>query len=304
MKILFMAGGLGNQLLRYIFARYIEEATGEEVIFDDSLYILKDEHNGYELERIFGIRTKRISDIISFSDIKGEANELGMYEYLLSKNPYLNLVAEFQLYRYLMQYLHGVNISKGFDNLHYSLPSGTFCPSVSKLQGDLYYYGLWWNPFWFYAIKDKIVNELRFPEIKDPDNQRLKKSILNSNSVGIHIRLGDSKVGKFSAPLDMEFCKTSVEHIKGVFHNPAFFIFTDDKSWVGRNYLDMGLSKHDNLTFVTENRGLNDFIDMQLMSYCKSLIAPNSSFSSLATLLNQHQNKYVIRPGRITRPSY
>ena len=56
MKIQFLNGGLANQAFQYIFARYYELAyPGESMYMDDTYFALNTVHNGYELERVFGI---------------------------------------------------------------------------------------------------------------------------------------------------------------------------------------------------------------------------------------------------------
>ena len=69
MRLVRMNGGLGNQLFQYIFTRYIEEKTGIECIIDDTeLFYFTEEtrnnpaYNGYQIERIFGINHKRLSN--------------------------------------------------------------------------------------------------------------------------------------------------------------------------------------------------------------------------------------------------
>ena len=64
MRMVMIGGGLGNQISQYVFKRYIELNTGETCFFDDMPYFGIEEyakHNGYELERVFGIQAKRVS---------------------------------------------------------------------------------------------------------------------------------------------------------------------------------------------------------------------------------------------------
>ena len=62
LKIVIMNGGLGNQLYQYAFMRLLETATKEKCLVDDSAFWKKDlEHNGFEIEKIFGIRLNLLS---------------------------------------------------------------------------------------------------------------------------------------------------------------------------------------------------------------------------------------------------
>ena len=62
MKVIMMNGGLGNQLFQYIFFRVIEIVSGDDCCIDDHHFFLHDEHNGYEIESIFGLKPKMLKD--------------------------------------------------------------------------------------------------------------------------------------------------------------------------------------------------------------------------------------------------
>lgn len=62
MRIVLFNGGLGNQLFQYIFSKVIEKYSREECILDDSEFFVAKEHNGYELEKVFGIKANLLSE--------------------------------------------------------------------------------------------------------------------------------------------------------------------------------------------------------------------------------------------------
>lgn len=63
MKIQFLNGGLANQAFQYIFARYYALShPGDVMYMDDSYFALNTVHNGYELEKVFGIRPHMLSE--------------------------------------------------------------------------------------------------------------------------------------------------------------------------------------------------------------------------------------------------
>lgn len=63
MKIQFLNGGLANQAFQYIFARYYELShPGEVMYLDDSYFALNTVHNGYELEKVFGLNPHMLSE--------------------------------------------------------------------------------------------------------------------------------------------------------------------------------------------------------------------------------------------------
>ena len=62
MKFIWMNGGLGNQAFQYIFMRYLEITTGDTCMIDDCFFYQNPQHNGYELERIWGLKPNLLSD--------------------------------------------------------------------------------------------------------------------------------------------------------------------------------------------------------------------------------------------------
>ena len=63
MRIQYFNGGLANQVFQYIFYRFNEIRHPEKDVWflDDSFFYFKKEHNGYELERIFGVKPNLLS---------------------------------------------------------------------------------------------------------------------------------------------------------------------------------------------------------------------------------------------------
>ncbi len=75
-KIQFFNGGLANQAFQYIFARYYELShPGRIMYLDDSYFALNTVHNGYELEKVFGIKPHMLSEIF----------DQEMWQYLLQE---------------------------------------------------------------------------------------------------------------------------------------------------------------------------------------------------------------------------
>lgn len=63
MKIQYLNGGLANQVFQYIFVRFAElyNPQNEPWFIDDSFFFLNNVHNGYELEKVFGIQANLLS---------------------------------------------------------------------------------------------------------------------------------------------------------------------------------------------------------------------------------------------------
>ena len=111
------------------------------------------------------------------------------------------------------------------------------------------------------------------------------------NTVSIHVRFGDYKQNPHIHPsVSKEYIDKALTIIGNYDH---LFLFGDDKNWLLENF------KSDNVTLINEE----DYIDMWIMSLCKSNIISNSTFSWWAAFLNQNPNKKVFVPSVWFGPS-
>jgi hypothetical protein len=108
--------------------------------------------------------------------------------------------------------------------------------------------------------------------------------------IGVHVRRGDYlKVENFHTNLT----KTHYyQEAMAKFPNQEFLIFSDDPDWARE--------KFPNSVVVREN----DYLELYLMSLCKSLIIANSTFSWWGAWLNKKPNKRIIAPGKWFGPSH
>ena len=115
-------------------------------------------------------------------------------------------------------------------------------------------------------------------------NLELLKRLKSENSVSIHIRRGDYLWQK-EAQLFGNICTDSyyqkaIQTVCQSTENPLFVFFSNDPVYVKEHY------KLANMIVVDWNTGDDSFIDMYLMSNCKSMILANSTFSYWAAILN------------------
>lgn len=63
MRIQKLSGGLARQVFQYAFMRYGEiNDPSEDWYLDDSDFFIEDKYNGYELEKVFGVKPKLLSE--------------------------------------------------------------------------------------------------------------------------------------------------------------------------------------------------------------------------------------------------
>ncbi len=161
-------------------------------------------------------------------------------------------------------------------------------------DGDVYL-NLYGNPCDCEGIRNELLEAFAFPSL-DPGNEALKELILKSNSVAIHARTRHFQYG-MGTILDRDYYIKAARYIRKKSGEPlAFFVFSDDPAWCRRNIEKLGLSENDKVCFVEGNAGADSYKDMQLMSYCKYHIIPNSTFSWWAGWLSQREGKMMVTP--------
>lgn len=286
MKIQYFNGGLANQLFQYIFMRFVEIQTNEPCYLDDMKFFKVKEHNGYELERIFGVKPKLLSnffspDVWQYMVERALRGEGDTCQQIQDSGENIFMVAETSNYNFNGNLIH--------------IPANKFIPEIVNTQGNVYYHGYWINRNWLNSYRGLFLKELAFPAITDQKNIIYQNAILKEESVAVHIRRGDYVNLGWNLKEDF-YCqamKTMAENCD----NGYYFIFSDDPEWCKNHYKELGLDYAKNkIEFVEGNvEGLN-YIDMQLMSLCKNIILSNSAFSYYAALMNQNPNALYINP--------
>ncbi|MEI9933483.1 MAG: alpha-1,2-fucosyltransferase [Ferruginibacter sp.] len=255
MVIVKLWGGLGNQLFQYaLYLSYKEKGVKSKL--DKSFFESVHEHNGYELEKVFGLHP----DYASTSE-KITAKAISKFFLKPFNHPYDEKKWGYGYY------------NERVANLHFG-----------------YLKGYWQTEKYFKAIEEKIKKQFIFPSLTDEENITTLKKITATNSVSIHIRRGDYLHSNRDWAMNIDYYKNAIQLINQKIQDPYFFIFSDDMNWVKENII------LENVVFVDWNKKENSFIDMQLMSACKHNIIANSSFSWWGAWLNANPNKIVIAP--------
>lgn len=290
MKIQFLNGGLANQVFQYIFARYYELShPGEIMYLDDSYFALNTVHNGYELEKVFGLHPHMLSECFDeevWSYMLEERKKGKSIPQILTDNeiPFCMISEMDDAFRTF----------NPFDGKVVSIPSNEYFPEILDYPDDIYYHGYWINKKWFESYRDIFLKEFTFPQITDEKNQGIRNQILSSKSVAFHVRRGDYvSLGWDMDAQDYKKMVTSYLSVAG--NDWTVFVFSDDIAWCKENATKMGLNQFEAIVYVEGNNGGRNYIDMQLMSRCKGMIMSRSAFCYLAALLNT-QRQIVINP--------
>ena len=292
MKLVFFNGGLANQVFQYIFYRFAQiSKPDEEWILDDSFFFVHHVHNGYELEKVFGLHPHFLSQTFDpdvweyMMRIKKEQNK-SVPQLLLENGTDIRMVAE----------THNWDQWNPFNGSIEEYPTCEYNPHMIYKPGNIYYHGYWINAEWFKAIRQEIRSELVFPDIDEPENLEYQKMILETESCSIHIRRGDYVDLGVSAPdkIYLNWIREMMNHVPNI----TLFVFSDDLDYCTSHKHEMGLDLPKKVVFIEGNRKEKAFRDMQLMSQCKNMINANSSFCYLAALLNQNLTGFISPPNR------
>jgi hypothetical protein len=274
MDVVIVFNGLGNQMSQYAF--YLQKKN-----INKSTYFIPfcKDHNGLELERVFGINCK---------------------ETIVQKLLYL-------LFRILLtdkvkivsspvkRLLTLLNCKIVKENFNYNFNKEFIIPS----KGITFYYGGWHSENYFKDAQDVILNEFEFILPNNPENKSHIESIKATNSIALHVRRGDfmnaDNIHLFGDVCTTKYFEKAVALIESKVVNPHFFVFSNDLKWVKENIAI------DNVTYVGCNSGTDSWKDMCLMSLCQHNIISNSTFSWWGAWLNKNANKIVVSPSRFLK---
>ncbi|QWC95521.1 alpha-1,2-fucosyltransferase [Polynucleobacter paneuropaeus] len=265
MIIVKINGGLGNQMFQYAACKALADLKSTSFKVDITKLNDENNHNGYELERVFQI-SNSIAKSHEVKSILGVWRNNPLYK--IRKK--LNFLFSGRLY---------IEKSIDFDASFYDLCDNTYLDGYFQSQN------------YFLKSLCSIRNNFKFRDGLDQENEEIANLIKIENSVSVHVRRGDYEGNNFYANCTNEYYLSAMEFISSKTRNPLFFIFSDDIKWAENNF-----RHRKDLKFVKNNCGLKSFNDMHLMSLCRHHINANSSFSWWASFLSEFDRGITIAP--------
>ena len=283
MHIVYINGGLGNQVFQYMFFYFLQRLLPDiDIVLDDNKFYGTDvPHHGYELKRIFGIEAPLLSDRFSpdvwrYMTAKRQEG-LDIPEQLLREGLSLEVIRE-----------------KGVKNIKFSGKINDYIPGTSLTlspKACVYWHGYWLSEIFYNNMNDELDEILKFPPITDDVNLNLLDAINSSReSTAIHIRRGDMVKYGWAAP--MSYFNDMIRKIEKEIRPSLYLLFSDDLPYCEAHAEELGLlSVARKLYLVDNNKGDDYYRDLQLMSYCNNRLSDRSSFSLLASLFCKCENK-------------
>lgn len=255
-----LSGGLGNQMFQFATGYTLAKKNNVKLSLDLRRFSRRKDHNGFELQNVFDIYSK-----VKFLD-----NPLDFY------------LINFK------EILHKIDFTyKKFNEPHYH-----YTKMISNVSKHSKLNGYWQSELYFQNYADEIKKIFSFSKQLNEKNSLIANEIKQNQSISIHIRRGDYLLpnnSNHNTDLRKYYLK-AIEKTSKFYNSPKYFIFTDDPSWVSRNFTLDYLFKIVNINHQTQS-----FFDMYLMSLCKSNIIANSSFSWWGAWLNNN-DKNIFAP--------
>lgn len=273
MDVILIYNGLGNQMSQYAFYLKKKQLSGSaRYLF---LKKSKNIHNGYELDKVFGIAPKdAVSDTLLY------------YFYLALAYKKLK-----PLSRSVIKFFGKLGFRLYDENGNYAFQPGALASS----SGITFFVGGWHSAKYFNGFRNILLEAFRFDTARlGPANLAMLDRIKSTNSVSVHVRRGDflnaENYQKFGSVTNLNYFLLAIQKMRSMVDNPHFFFFTNDTAWVRENFTGS------DLTVVEINSGGDSWKDMFLISRCCHNICSNGSFSWWGAYLNSNENKHVIVP--------
>lgn len=274
--LVFVGGGLGNQMFQYACARNKALCEGKELVLLGNMFKVDPDKRTYRLDCLNIPSTVHLA--------KGIEERWYWFLFRLKKK-LLNI--------FKIDYEHN---QVGYKNgLFFVSPTYTFYKFESTNNMIDFMYGLFQSEKYFSNNIDIIKSELRVKK-SCGRNKGLLKTINCCNSVCLHIRLGDyvnnNCYREYLSVCNKQYYLDGIKYIKENVENPVFFVFSNsskDLEIIRKNY---DLPK--DVVYVDAHN--NDFEDLELMYHCKHFILSNSSYSWWAQELTFNTNPVVVAP--------
>ena len=184
------SGGLGNQMFQYAFLLALRN-KGIDAQMDLMPFRWKQEHNGYELERVFGIKEEYVTESLWHK-----------YHYILLK--------KYCKKKVLTDYL-------------------SYYPQAFE-KGIVFYDGFWQLHSYFKDCEDDVRKAFTFQGV-DEENLSLAEEMKSANSVSIHFRRGDYlKIPRLQV-CDEEYYQKAMGEIGKLVKSPIYYVFSNDAEW-------------------------------------------------------------------------
>ncbi len=268
MHLVTLSGGLGNQMFQYAFLRrLVRDGHGAYPYFGKIRRSA--DHNGYELERVFGI------------GLSAGAHRLDAAMSL----PVAGTVVRHALFprKYRERGISDYGANAAF---------------LADAPGCTRYVGYWQSELFFRGVEHEVRRTFRFRDDRLNGRSRALARALEGSrdTVSLHVRRGDylatdGHISAFGGICTPEYYRAALSELSREAGPLRVYVFTDDAHWCRKNFPA-------DFTVVDWNTGADSWQDMCLMSRCRHHVMANSSFSWWGAWLDDRPGSRVVAPRR------
>lgn len=267
-----LAGGLGNQLFMYAFAKALAVRNDVSILLDTQSGFLRDRNyqRNYLLNYLIPPEQKASRCQSRAWPLIGRA--------LQSLDKKRNASLPLEERYYLRERI------AGFDAEIHDL----------RIKWPTIVDGYWQTERYFDDLP--LSDLIRFPEPLTHAVQSESQAIYNSNAVCMAVRRYE-EIPRLKRPmhiLDTDYFKRAMVLLEEQVENPHYFVFAQDMRWAKEN-----IHSDHPITFASEKGPDTGAIqDLYLMTQCRHYLISNSTLHWWGAWLNPDQGKIVIAPAR------
>ncbi len=281
--IIALAGGLGNQLFQYAFAKLLEKQLCKNVMLDGFSRYEHDPHK----------RTYSLSNFqITLIDKKHK----------LLNSTFLHNINERYRYSKLLRIFMTNYINQ--DNNKYNIVS---CLEEFNQTGLVYAEGYWQSAEVVNLCRQELLVDIKLVDKASDEYYELRKEInSHKNSTAIHFRqswnIGNPTMAQkhIQNTLSLEYYKRAINLVRKDKKDTIFFVFADNAEKAEMMIAQI-LAKSDYHIIHRRNSKDNDCEDLLLISQCQNHIMSNSTFSWWGAWLSwariapeENKNTYIM----------
>ncbi len=128
------------------------------------------------------------------------------------------------------------------------------------------------------------------------DIEILEKIERDENACGVHVRRGDlaNDHRDYGKSVGQEYFLQAVEKMRSLNENTCFYFFSDEPDWIKANIANR-LGPDVPHVVVDDNGSDRGFMDLYLMSRCRSFISSQGAFAKYARILGD-PTRLIIEP--------
>lgn len=254
--VVFLYGGLGNQIFQYAHARKIADENGFKLVLNTY---------GFEIDDYY----KRSLELLNFNVF---------YDKIDNGNKFF-----FQLSRLIQHFPSLNNITKYFFPQLIIEKTNKFENNSIQFNSKIkiyFLFGYWHDERYFNNISSSLKFSFSNIFSLSNNNSKLLNSLNFNNSVFVHMRFthmlksGDDKIANKKFQVDEDYYIKSFEYFNSKFKRIKFYIFSDKPNFA-KQFMQNFNFDH----IILENDRGPDYQDIFIMSKFKYHIIANSSFS-------------------------